>query len=163
MKRALAFASLVLPLVVIARCSGSDSSSIDASVDGTVGDTSTTDAPSDVGSTDAPSDVVIGDSASDAAVCDAGCKACCRQAHPDGGAIIRHDEMVCGCTNPGDCEAGATCGSNLCADQKESVACIACLDDSDAGDCTQKALAKCAIQPECAALEACLVACGDGG
>jgi hypothetical protein len=156
MNRSLCF--LAWPLLFIVRCGGSDSTAIDGGTDGTIADTSTTDSASDAPS-DAPADVIT-----DAGTgCEAGCRACCRQSHPDAGAIIRKDEMTCACNKPGDCEAGTTCGSNLCSAMKETVACIACLDDPDAGDCTQKALAKCAAQPECAAFEQCILACGDGG
>lgn len=150
---------LALPLLVVVRCSGNDSTAIDGGSDATVGDTST-DAPGDA----SPDDVVVADVAQDGGDgCDAGCRVCCRQTHPDAGAIIRHDEMLCACNKPGDCEAGATCGNNLCTDMKESLPCIACLDDPDAGDCTQKALVKCAAQPECASFEQCILACGDAG
>jgi len=133
----------------------------DAGDDATTSSDSSSDATSDAPAEDASPD---GSDAGDASeACDAGCRVCCRQEHPDAAAIIRNDERTCACVQPGDCEAGALCGNNLCADQKEVTSCIQCLDDPDAGDCTQKALAKCATQPECAALEACLVACGDGG
>jgi hypothetical protein len=158
MKRSLCL--FALPLLFVVRCSGNDSTAIDGGQDGTIGDTSTDSPPSDA----SPGDVVVADVVTDAGDgCDAGCRACCRQTHPDAGAIIRHDEMTCACTKPGDCEGGTTCGPNLCADMKETVGCIACLDDPDAGDCTQKALAKCTAQPECAAFEQCILACGDGG
>ena len=151
---------LALPLLFVVRCSGSDSTAVDGGSDGTISDTST-DAPPDDAS---PNDVVVVDVVADAGeLCEAGCRACCRQTHPDAGAITRKDEMTCACSKPGECEAGATCGDNLCSDMKETVSCIACLDDPDAGDCTQKALAKCATQPECAAFEQCILACGDAG
>jgi hypothetical protein len=151
---------LVLPLLFVVRCSGSDSSAIDGGNDGTISDTSASDSPSDASAGDVVDTDVVTDAGT---VCEAGCRACCRQEHPDAAAIIRKDETNCACAKPGDCEAGATCGNNLCANMKETAACIVCLDDPDSGDCTQKALAKCAAQPECAAFEQCILACGDGG
>ena len=151
---------LVLPLLFVVRCGGSDSTAIDGGTDGTISDMGSADSPtSDVTTNDAGADVIT-----DAGtLCEAGCRACCRQEHPDAATIIRKDEETCACSKPGDCEAGTTCGNNLCSAMKESAACVVCLDDPDSGDCTQKALAKCAAVPECAAFEQCILACGDGG
>ena len=159
MKRIFLFACIALPGALaaqLAACGGTDASVTDGGDDATTSDAPTADAPTATDAADA-------EPVDDGGACDAGCRACCRLAHPEAGVIIRADEKQCACAKPGDCEAGAVCGNNLCADQKETLSCVACLDDPDAGDCTQKALAKCAVQPECAALEACIVACGDGG
>jgi len=161
MKRIFVLACIALPCALathLAACGGADTSVGDGGEDATTNDATASDAPDDT-SNDAADAAPV----DDGGACDAGCRACCRLAHPEAGVIIRNDEKQCACAKPGDCEAGAVCGNSLCADQKETLSCVACLDDPDAGDCTQKALAKCAVQPACAALETCIVACGDGG
>jgi hypothetical protein len=142
-------------------CGGDNNQNPDGGNDATTNDASGMDVVvADTGSDTSNNDTGTMDAGADGCAMGMACRACCDMAYPTAAMEIRTDEQTCACSTPGDCEAGAVCGNNLCMNKAASMACTACLRDPDAGGCQAAAVNKCKGDTACAPYVTCIGGCG---